>query len=64
MNLAFGGNFPTHADAEKVASDVPNVRTVVNELQIAGTSTVLPLTAKLRHHSDDALLVEEGTLYT
>src|SRR5262245_8675324 len=27
------------ADAEKAVSDVPNVKTVVNELQIAGTSS-------------------------
>ncbi len=36
------GEVPTaqaKADAEKVASEVPKVRTVVNELQIAGTSS-------------------------
>jgi len=36
------GEVPTaqaKADAEKVVTDVPNVRTVVNELQIAGTSS-------------------------
>lgn len=36
------GEVPTaqaKADAERVAADVPNVKTVVNELQIAGTSS-------------------------
>jgi osmotically-inducible protein OsmY len=36
------GEVPTasaKADAEKVALDVPNVKTVVNELQVAGTSS-------------------------
>jgi osmotically-inducible protein OsmY len=36
------GEVPTaqaKADAEKVVTDVPNVKTVVNELQIAGTSS-------------------------
>jgi osmotically-inducible protein OsmY len=36
------GEVPTaqaKADAEKAASEVPNVKTVVNELQVAGTSS-------------------------
>ena len=41
-SLLLTGEVPTaqaKADAEKAASDVPKVRTVVNELQIAGTSS-------------------------
>ena len=41
-SLLLTGEVPTaqaKADAEKAASEVPKVRTVVNELQIAGTSS-------------------------
>jgi len=40
--VLLSGEVPTaqaKADAEKVVTDVPNVKTVVNELQIAGTSS-------------------------